>query len=152
MEKERATETNRNNFPDLSNLLPGEQVHRIFLSLSNELSTPKILACPADTRRPAENWQEFTTNNISYFLGIGAQQSNPESMLADDRNLTINGQRLVGRVELSTNIATAAWDTTMHQKQGNAVMGDGSVQLLSSARLQGQLKSSGSVTNIFIFP
>jgi len=37
------------------------------LSMSNELSTPKILACPADTNRPvAADWSSFTMANCSY--------------------------------------------------------------------------------------
>lgn len=37
------------------------------LSMSNELSTPKILVCPAETNRPvAKSWETFTTANLSY--------------------------------------------------------------------------------------
>jgi hypothetical protein len=37
------------------------------LSMSNELSTPKILVCPADTsRQPASDWSSFTMANCSY--------------------------------------------------------------------------------------
>lgn len=37
------------------------------LSMSNELSTPKILVCPADTtRQPATDWSSFTMANCSY--------------------------------------------------------------------------------------
>jgi hypothetical protein len=37
------------------------------LSMSNELSTPKILVCPAETNRPvAANWSSFTMANCSY--------------------------------------------------------------------------------------
>jgi hypothetical protein len=38
-----------------------------FLVMSNELCTPKILICPSDkTRKMAESWATFTTNNSSY--------------------------------------------------------------------------------------
>ena len=37
------------------------------LSMSNELNTPMILVCPADTNRvAASNWQSFTAANCSY--------------------------------------------------------------------------------------
>jgi len=37
------------------------------LSMSNELNTPKILVCPADTNRVvAKNWETFTTANCTY--------------------------------------------------------------------------------------
>jgi len=38
-----------------------------FLCMSNELSTPKVLVCPAETsRQPAANWSTFTPANCSY--------------------------------------------------------------------------------------
>ncbi len=38
-----------------------------FLSMSNELCTPKFLICPGDHNRPiASSWTTFTTNNCSY--------------------------------------------------------------------------------------
>jgi hypothetical protein len=38
-----------------------------FLSMSNELNTPKILICPSDhLHQPAANWNLITTNNCSY--------------------------------------------------------------------------------------
>jgi prepilin-type processing-associated H-X9-DG protein len=46
----------------------------------------------------------------------------------------------------------AGWDNNVHQNQGNAVMGDGSVQQLSSARLRDQLRNSGTSSNNFTFP
>jgi type II secretory pathway pseudopilin PulG len=150
-EKQRAPVTNQFNFPDLSKLTAGEQVVRIFQSLSNELSTPKIIVCPSDIRKEASNWQQLTINNISYFLGTSAEESFPQSFLSGDRNLTINGQRITGRVDV-TEKSLAAWDKTMHKNQGTAAMGDGSVQQLSSLRLREQLRNTGVATNTFIFP
>ena len=47
---------------DNSNCLAGD-----FLSMSNELCTPKILICPSDkARKIAYSWGSFTTNNSSY--------------------------------------------------------------------------------------
>jgi hypothetical protein len=38
-----------------------------FLSMSNELTTPKFLVCPEDRKhQPALSWATFTTNNCSY--------------------------------------------------------------------------------------
>jgi len=149
-EKSRAT-TNLANFPNLDGLGPGEQVVRIFQSLSNELSTPKIIVCPADNRREAVTWQGLTTNNISYFLGLSAQETYPQSFLAGDRNLLVNGTPVAGRIDL-TNFLNVAWSRAMHKNQGNACMGDGSVQQLSSARLREQMQNTGLTTNTFIFP
>jgi len=38
-----------------------------FLSMSNELVTPRVLVCPGDhLHQPATSWASFTTNNCSY--------------------------------------------------------------------------------------
>ena len=38
-----------------------------FLSMSNEVSTPKILVCPGDhSRQPAASWAVFTPEDSSY--------------------------------------------------------------------------------------
>jgi prepilin-type N-terminal cleavage/methylation domain-containing protein len=153
-ERSRADATALTNFPNLNNLTAGDQVVRLFQTLSNELSTPKIILCPADTRqrrREATNWHSLATNNISYFLGVSAQETYPQSFLVGDRNLLINGQPASGRVDI-TNSTNVTWSRAMHKGQGTACMGDGSVQQLSSARLQAQLMNTGIPTNTFIFP
>lgn len=50
------------------------------LSMSNELNTPKILVCPAETNRPvARDWASFTTANLSYeYLAPSATNSDRE--------------------------------------------------------------------------
>ena len=52
-----------------------------FLCMSNELSTPKILVCPADTNRvSAANFSSFTDANCSYDLFV-ATDKEPEQVL-----------------------------------------------------------------------
>jgi hypothetical protein len=55
-----------------------------FLSMSNELSTPKILVCPGDTNRPvAADWTSFTTANCSYeYLAPNGSPVEPQRVLA----------------------------------------------------------------------
>src|SRR5215469_12619169 len=51
----------------------GPNAFRHFQAMSNELSTPKILFCPAETdhdRLVATNFINFNNSNISYFVGI----------------------------------------------------------------------------------
>jgi hypothetical protein len=115
--------------------------------LSNELSTPKIVVCPQDDRKEATNWINFSRTNISYFISPDASESLPQSFLAGDRNITnINGRLLPGLRALSAN-HLAGWDDTIHKSQGNACMGDGSVQQLSAARLRDQLRNTGLTNN-----
>lgn len=40
-------------------------VSRIFLVMSSELSIPKTVICPADTREPAADWNAFGRSNVS---------------------------------------------------------------------------------------
>ena len=63
----------------------------VFMVMSNELSTPRILVCPNDPgKQPAADFQHLTANNISYELrtGTNVSDSNPEEILAVD---PING-------------------------------------------------------------
>jgi len=50
-----------------------------FLSMSNELSSPKILTCPADTaRNQAASWLGFDGNSVSYeLLSPGVPEGDP---------------------------------------------------------------------------
>jgi hypothetical protein len=51
-----------------------------FLTMSNELNTPKILTCPGDTaRNKANNWKEFDGSSVSYeLLSPGVPEGDPE--------------------------------------------------------------------------
>ena len=58
---------------------------RIFQVMSNELGTPKILVCPADSKRqPALNFQSLQPANVSYrvYSGTNVKQVNPQEVLA----------------------------------------------------------------------
>ncbi len=51
-----------------------------FLSMSNELSTPKILFCPGNTNHPTvKTWADFATTSSSYeFLTAGVTNANTD--------------------------------------------------------------------------
>jgi prepilin-type N-terminal cleavage/methylation domain-containing protein len=63
-----------------------------FQALSNELSTPKILLCPADNRAPAESWPKLANGQVSYFVGLDAAITLPQTLLSGDRNVTLDGK------------------------------------------------------------
>src|SRR4026209_2099758 len=45
----------------------------VYLTLTNELSTPKILSCPEDKKRKeAESFRNLELKNISYFVSLSA--------------------------------------------------------------------------------
>jgi len=113
-----------------------------FLVMSNELSTPKMLVCPEDKERTiALHWQ-IGNQNVSYFVGLDAQEESPDSLLAGDRNLMTNGVPVGGGLlELTTNL-TVGWTAQLHNNAGNVLFGDGHVDQFSSARLRECLKSA----------
>ena len=100
-----------------------------FQVMSNELATPKILVCPADTQSTyATNFERsLTRTNISYFLALDASESDPQAILSGDDNLVLNRRAVAsGIVNLGTSPAT--WTSDRHQGAGYVLIGDGSVQ------------------------
>jgi hypothetical protein len=125
-----------------------------FRVLSNELSTPKILVCPADKQKIAAKTfgSEFSDANVSYFLGVDAADESPQSFLSGDRNLAADGQRVSkGLFPLTTNMALS-WTTAIHGSCGNICLADGSVQLLNSVRLADAARNQGLATNRLALP
>jgi prepilin-type N-terminal cleavage/methylation domain-containing protein len=70
--------------------ITGPYAWRHFQILSNQLSAPSFVVCPADSsRRAATNFASLRNPNLSYFASVNAtNENNPEMFLAGDRNLT----------------------------------------------------------------
>ncbi|PYJ86566.1 MAG: hypothetical protein DME22_04830 [Verrucomicrobia bacterium] len=129
-----------------------DEVFRHFRAMSNELSMPKVLVCPADNRKAALSFAVLSNTNISYFLGANVADTLPQSLLAGDRNLTTNSVPVgAGLLDLTTNV-TVGWTAALHKHSGNVVLGDGSVQQFTNARLQEQSAHSGVATNRLLIP
>ncbi len=121
--------------------LTGE-VWRHFQAISNELSTPRVLACSDDTRRKISDWQSFTNNShLSYFVGLDASEIKPQSMLSGDRNLTSNVKPVKGVLTLSAG-DSLEWTTAIHNKNGNVGLADGSVAQLTKENLSKQFQTA----------
>jgi prepilin-type N-terminal cleavage/methylation domain-containing protein len=144
----------------------------IFRCMSNELSTPKILFCPAEmdgsakysattfssTVPPGVPGQvPYASNtNISYFVGWDAQETAPQMFLDGDHSIgagTANVNNAAPNpwrnkfVAMGTNAVTAAWtDSSQHQKQGDIGLADGSVQGYSITALRNALANTGDNT------
>lgn len=105
-----------------------QKMYVYFQAMSNELVTPTILTCPADNRMPATNFSDLRNTNISYFVGMNADETMPQMLLAGDRNLTINGvPASTGLVNIKST-DTIGWTQERHRGQGNVALADGSVQ------------------------
>ncbi len=100
--------------------------------------------------------------NTSYFVGVDAVDTNPQMFLTGDHNIGSDGNLtpLKGfvsglpqtyspdfKISMGTNFTSTtggpAWLDTMHSKQGNVGLADGSVQQFSRSRLQEALRNSG---------
>jgi type II secretory pathway pseudopilin PulG len=142
-------------------------VSAIFRAMSNELSTPKTLRCPQDTKRTVAT--DFAGGlsgaNISYFVGLDANDQYPQMILAGDDNLAVNGVRVhPGLLNLSTNAAVEwtenerhglpqQWSfRNQHFRIGNIGLADGSVQTTTAAAFQSALVNTGFATNRFVMP
>ena len=127
-------------------LTTGADTFRHFQVMSNELSTPKILVCPADTRTAANNFIRLKNQNVSYFVGLDAADPNPQMLLDGDRNLTSDNAPENGILKLVPG-GPLSWTETIHVNQGNLGLADGSVQQFSNSALREALKNSGAATN-----
>ncbi len=124
----------------------GADTFRHFQVMSNELSTPKILVCPNDTRTAANNFIRLSNKNVSYFVGLEANDSNPQRFLTGDRNITGESEPEQGILKLVPG-QRVSWTAEIHGNQGNVGLADGSVQQYSNSALSMALKNSGDVTN-----
>jgi len=124
----------------------GENTFRHFQVMSNELSTPKILICPADTRTVASDFRHFRNASVSYFVGLDADESHPQRFLDGDRNLAADNGPEDGILKLVPG-QRVSWTQTMHVNAGNVGLTDGSVQQFSNSGVRAALKDSGNPTN-----
>jgi prepilin-type processing-associated H-X9-DG protein len=136
--------------------------------MSNELSTPKILVCPEESnskRRAASIFAStvapgsppgivpFTpTNNLSYFIGLDATQTNSQTILAGDDNLMLGKIRTRPGLWLLPTNTPPAWTKERHVNQGNFALADGSVHTFTTAGLAAVLSNTGISTNRLAMP
>ena len=181
--------------PNLAQLMQANPMpvytYQVFGVMSNELGSPKVLVCPADDSPVHTNFlmvQDGTNNqpfagqttlcnlNLSYFVGRGANEETPQSVLMGDRNIYGGGSISQSRYDsaanggfgnspvhagvtfspgfacaMGTNFTAGGispcWTDKMHQKQGNVALADGSVQLSTSSVLRSLLAGTGD-TNV----
>jgi prepilin-type N-terminal cleavage/methylation domain-containing protein len=141
--------------------------------LMNDLGTPKVVVCPTDERAARQNFfyavaagpnPDFQNDEAkggqptSFFVGISATETAPQSILSGDRNMsdgTAANLASYGYSGTRYNMSAGAngvigigggsgatakqWSDKMHQKQGNIALGDGSVQQVSSAKLRSEI-------------
>jgi hypothetical protein len=116
----------------------GQNAFRHFQVMSNELNIPKLLICPAETdrvREAATNFGLLSNSNLSYFVGVDANEASITVMLSGDHNLT-NGTPVKNGVLELIPTKPAGWTAEMHKRVGNVLQPDGSVQQMSPSILR----------------
>lgn len=147
-----------------------------YVACSNELNSPKVLSCGADSARSkalsflpglspsialtaAGAIDAFTmnaNNYVSYFLGMDADETRPQTILSGDFNLETSAAAPVWGAAVAvgvggptaaasckqwmgTAVPTDQWSASVHQKAGNIGLGDGSSQQVSVGTMQKQI-------------
>jgi prepilin-type N-terminal cleavage/methylation domain-containing protein len=126
-------------------------ITNVFVCMSNELGTPKVLYCPADNGPGRGAATNFTTQMgpvastnatapqgqlcISYYVGGDAAESYPSMILDGDRNVGTSSQNAPApSISLSqgqqwTGANWWSWSANdLHLRVGNYGLADGSVQ------------------------
>jgi prepilin-type processing-associated H-X9-DG protein len=116
-------------------------------TLSNELSTPRTLLCPSDTRFAASNFAALQNTNVSYFVNISAEQGKSTSILAGDRNLTNDrlGDRDVLTLEANSSLR---WTSELHRFKGNILYADAHVEELNGPVLMVTAQNSSAAARL----
>ncbi len=121
-------------YSETMKLVGNGSAYVLWQTMSNELSTPKVLLCPEDTERTsATNFTiGFSDANISYFYRLEAADTYPQMILDGDDNLTVNGVRVKPGILNLPTTNSLAWTKERHGGFGNIGMADGSVQQTTS--------------------
>jgi prepilin-type N-terminal cleavage/methylation domain-containing protein len=139
-----------------------------YRAASNELNSPKILACPTDKKARANAFYSlpvpatdpagliyFRDNSLSYFIGVDADETKPSRILSGDRN--ISGGSGSGGVfsqapsagskqvfQNQTDANRAEFNTEIHSKAGNIGLSDGSVSQVTTELVKRSIHQAGS--------
>jgi prepilin-type N-terminal cleavage/methylation domain-containing protein len=125
-----------------------------FAVLAREMgNNTKVLVCPADSSKSAaNNFAELQNANLSFFVGLDAEETVPGSILIGDRNITKAGggaldTELCSAANVNASLLKAVesyvWGDGLHRNAGNLGLADGSVQLTSDNLLRNHVLSSG---------
>lgn len=133
----------------------GADIAAHFRVLSNQLLSPKVVVCPTDANAGALSATSFATltaSNISYFLGLEAEETPPQMILSGDANLTSDGNPVRSGWFTAGANAEVDWGEDRHQRSGNVGFADGSVMQMTGMRLMPYFRRPPNLTNRFLLP
>lgn len=139
--------------------------YREYRVLAAYLASPRVLACPSDPKvKTASSWTTspsggfhnpaYQNNAVSYFIGLDADASLPDSFLAGDRDLRVispavncsatgaNNASLLAQRGSADGVA--AWTNRLHAASGNILFNDGRVEALSTPELRAAAAKASS--------
>ena len=134
------------------------QASKSFQVMSNYITTPELLVCPSDRRQVIESIALVRNTNVSYFVGIEAQEDQPSMVIVGDRNIEGGRPKRNCPVAEVYNVATefsyaeiprVGWSQTMHRAKGNIAISDGSAQQVNALELRERLLGSGDDQGAF---
>ncbi len=142
----------------------GHECWRFYISLKDELVTPRILVCPSQSNKTwATNFNNnpasgplFRDSNISYPASHDASESEPQKLLVTDRNIKTTAASdtpipAAQFADIGSNNFNTGWTTSIHVSVGNAALTDGSVQIFNDLQFTNHLTTAG-VTNRLALP
>jgi type II secretory pathway pseudopilin PulG len=135
-----------------------------YVIMQNELGqSPTLVVCPSDERKAASSFSNnFGNTNISYFVGVSANDMYPQSIAAGDRNLGplkpdpdygFSPKSGKGNDVIIPISGGVSWSLKMHSDgnpagAGNILLGDGSAQQVTSASFNANwLRNAAPTTN-----
>ena len=124
-----------------------------FSWVSNELTTARLLLCPSDSGRQAEDFSgapnrgyvhpSFRNQATSYFLTYHYNYAPlPHRPMAGDRNLRMDGVAPDGFFNSAAFVfvkpitQTFGWTNGLHEQSGNLLFADGQVEQANNLRLR----------------
>ena len=134
------------------------QASKSFQVMSNYVETPELLVCPSDQRQFISSIVLIRNTNVSYFVGIEAQEDQPSMVIAGDRNIEGGRPKRNCPVAEVYNVATefslaqipqAAWSQKIHRAKGNIAISDGSAAQVNASELRERLLGSGDDQGAF---
>lgn len=119
-----------------------------FQAISNEINEPKIFACPADFRTPADTMREMRNENLSYLIAVNAEFAKPDSLLAADRHMRVDGNS--GSIQKITATSQPTWTSAGHEFKGNLLFAGGHAERTGNAGLAVAFQNPTGPTPVWI--
>ncbi len=134
-----------------SNTIPAAApASRYFQLMATQLGSPARLICPSDSRTVSPDFGlGFSNTNISYCINADLTHVGPQLLLAGDRNIQDDALPFRGLLVITPG-DDVSWGHELHNKSGNLLMGDGSVQQVNNFGLRDIVDNGGRPSRLAV--